>query len=286
MPELYILLPVHNRREITRRLIECLKRQTFRDFRVVLIDDGSTDGTAEMVKENISSLAILRGEGNWWWGGALQQGYLWLKSQALPDSAMVLILNDDAVFEDDYLEIGRDALKQTNRTLIVSVAYAEGTSERLDGGVRADWMRWKFFLELDPQKIDCASTRGLFLFARDFVALGGFHPVLLPHYASDYEFTIRAHKRGYRLLVDERLRLVSNEKATGVSHFREEQSYANFLKTMFSKKYNLNPFYLSSFVAFACPWKWKWLNWARIWSSTLWKIIRYFFKLVLLKYIW
>lgn len=283
MPELFILLPVYNRKDITRRSITCLGQQTFSDFHLVLIDDGSTDGTREMVQEQIPSLTVIPGAGTWWWGGSLHQGYLWLKARNLPDSAMVLTLNDDALFGQTYLETGVSVLKQERHTLVVSTAYGEENGERLDGGVHADWMRWKFPLEKDPQRINCASTRGLFLFVHDFMSIGGFHPTLLPHYASDYEFTIRAHNDGYKLLVDERLRLTVNERTTGIGHFRNERSYLSFLRKMFSKKYELNPFYLTSFVAFACPWQWKALNWARIWSSTLWKIVRYFFVLVLFK---
>ena len=70
--KIYILLPVHNRKEITRGFVECLKAQTFQDYRLVLIDDGSNDGTADMVKESIPSVTVLRGIGDWWWAGSLQ----------------------------------------------------------------------------------------------------------------------------------------------------------------------------------------------------------------------
>ena len=43
----YILLPVHNRRAITVRMAEALRGQTRQDFQLVLVDDGSTDGTAD-----------------------------------------------------------------------------------------------------------------------------------------------------------------------------------------------------------------------------------------------
>jgi GT2 family glycosyltransferase len=283
MNELFILMPVHNRKEITRRSIACLRQQTHQDYHLVLIDDGSTDGTAEMVQAQIPSVTILRGNGNWWWGGSLHQGYLWLKSQTLPPSAMVLTLNDDAVFDPEYLSAGVVALRQTKGTLIVSTGYGEQSGNRMDGGVHADWIRWTFLQEMNPGRINCASTRGLFLYVSDFMRIGGFHPRLLPHYSSDYEFTIRAVRKGYTLLVDERLKLSVNERTTGISHFRDERSYAEFIKKMFSKKYNLNPFYLSNFVALACPWPWKVLNWARVWSSTAWKIVRYFFLLILFK---
>ena len=79
MPELYILLPVHNRRETTRRFLECLRAQTFQDYHLLLIDDGSTDGTAEMAREFISTLTVLGGSGDWWWAGSLPlREDLWL----------------------------------------------------------------------------------------------------------------------------------------------------------------------------------------------------------------
>jgi GT2 family glycosyltransferase len=100
---IYILLPVHDRCEITRRFIVCLKAQTYLNYHLILIDDGSTDGTAEMVGEMIPLLTILRGKGDWWWAGSLQRGYEWLKSNSEVSSQdCVLIINDDTEFESDF----------------------------------------------------------------------------------------------------------------------------------------------------------------------------------------
>jgi GT2 family glycosyltransferase len=283
MGKLYIFLPVHNRKSTTQRVVASFQQQTYQDFHLVLIDDGSIDGTADMVQTMIPSVTILRGQGDWWWGGSLHQGYLWLKSQPLTASDMVLIMNDDAVFDSDYLKIGVSLLKQHIRTLLISSAFVEENGKYFDGGVYADWKRWKFPNEHDPQQINCGSTRGLFLWASDFIDLGGFYPRLLPHYGSDYEFTIRAYNKGYKLLVDERLKLWANEKTTGIRNLKNEGSYITFLRNMFSKKSTMNPIYLSMLVALACPWQWKILNWLRIWLSTLWKIVKFFFTLVVLQ---
>jgi GT2 family glycosyltransferase len=152
-----------------------------------------------------------------------------------------------------------------------------------DGGIHADWKRLKFSLETNPDRINCASTRGLFLSVSDFMALGGFYPRLLPHYASDYEFTVRAYHKGYSLLVDDRLKLYANESATGIHNFKNERTYRGFLKHLFSKKYSLHPLYYSHFIMLACPWPWKIIHVLIIWSSSLWKIVKYFFVLVLFK---
>lgn len=283
MSKLYILLPVYNRKQITQRLINCLQQQTFQDFHLLLIDDGSTDGTAEMVQERISSLTIIKGRGDWWWGGSLHQGYLWLKSQNVPASSVVLIINDDAIFDDNYLQTAVSILNNRQRTLLISNAYGEVNRKLFDGGIHADWKRLRFSLETNPDNINCASTRGLFLYVSDFINIGGFYPHLLPHYASDYEFTVRAYNKGYTFVVDEHLKLYANESTTGIFNFKSEKSYGDFLKHLFSKKYTLHPLYYSNFIMLACPWPWKVFHVFILWLSSLWKIVKYFFLLLLLK---
>ena len=78
---IYILLPVHNRREITGDFIDCLEAQTWQHYHLVLIDDGSTDGTEQMVRERVENLTVIRGNGDWWWAGCLQQGFNFLKKE-------------------------------------------------------------------------------------------------------------------------------------------------------------------------------------------------------------
>lgn len=62
-------------------------------------------------------------------------------------------------------------------------------------GVYADLKKLTFRQAKTKDEINCLSTRGLFLRVKDFKKIGGFYPKLLPHYLSDYEFTIRAYKK-------------------------------------------------------------------------------------------
>ena len=106
METIYILLPVHNRREVTARFIRCLRSQSYRRWHLVLVDDGSTDGTEEMVRGQVSHLTVLKGAGNWRWAGALQQGYRWLTAQRPLKHDITLIINDDTEFGPAFLARG------------------------------------------------------------------------------------------------------------------------------------------------------------------------------------
>ena len=55
IPKVSICVPTYNRKDYLRETLDSIFAQTYKDYEVVVVDDGSTDGTAEMLK-NISPL--------------------------------------------------------------------------------------------------------------------------------------------------------------------------------------------------------------------------------------
>ena len=45
MPEISIIVPVYNTEKWLRRCVDSILAQTFKDFELLLIDDGSTDNS-------------------------------------------------------------------------------------------------------------------------------------------------------------------------------------------------------------------------------------------------
>ncbi len=277
MDKIYIFLPVHNRREITRRFVQCLKRQTYENYHLMLIDDGSTDGTEEMVRGEIGPLTVIKGRGGWWWAGSLEQGYKWLKSRPNSRSDAVLIINDDLEFEADFLERGMTLLYENTNVLLLAQCYIRDDKRLYDVGVHADWRRLTFEQATRPADVNCLSTRGLFLRAADFFKIGGFYPRLIPHYLSDYEFTIRAHRKGMKLMTDPSLKVWLDEGATGYNKI-ENETFSGFMKKFFSKKSMSNPLAWSFFLLLACPWPWKMVHVIKIWIYTFYVTGMYFLK--------
>lgn len=249
---IYILLPVHNRRNITQRFIECLQRQRYSDYHLVLIDDGSTDGTEQMVRERIDNLTVLKGKGNWWWAGSLQQGVNWLKKEDYSANNIVLMINDDVLFDPFFLENAISIMKKKSRTLLLAQLIDNKTGETKESGVNADLKRQKFHIASSPEEINCLSTRGLFLRFADLLKIGGFHPHLLPHYRSDYEFTTRAHRKGFSLCTTPDLAVYPDEEQTGL-HKIYADNFMEYLSNYFSKRYVDNPFYSTMFIVLTAP---------------------------------
>lgn len=248
--KIHVLLPVHNRRETTRRFIECLRVQTYTNFHLILIDDGSTDGTADMVLDLIPGTTVIRGKGNWWWAGSLQQGINWLKkNQPAPDD-VILLTNDDAVIDADFVQKGRNLVCHNEDSLIQARILSLDGNETLDEGMTFDPSHLTFKPARQGGAPNCLTTNGLFMKWKHLLKIGDFHPKLLPHYLSDYEYTIRAYRRGLRLIVAPDLLLRWDRESSGYREFADE-SLSKFVSKFFSKKCPTNPIYWTSFALLA-----------------------------------
>lgn len=257
----YILLPVHNRCEITRSFIGCLKEQTYQNFHLVLLDDGSSDGTADMVREQIASSTILRGNGNWWWAGSLQKGIDWLYSSRCHKDSLVLLINDDTEFDSGFLERGVQMTTSGQDLILKAYVYDREKGNLVDAGVRLDWLRLTSRVIDGDVEADCFSTRGIFMSIHTLMKIGSFYPSLLPHYLSDYEFTIRAKRKGIRFVTDPSISLITPNPAGNVRQMPD--NFKDRVKFMFSNKCHRNPIHWLFFVWMAAPWRWK------IWDSLL-----------------
>ena len=102
-PEISVIVLNWNGKRFLEACLEGLRRQSFRDFETILVDNGSSDGSVEYVRSNFPEVRVLALPDNRGFAGGNIAGY----EQSTGN--LILLLNNDTEAHPKWLEEIRDA---------------------------------------------------------------------------------------------------------------------------------------------------------------------------------
>lgn len=220
-PLVALVVPVHNNKEDTREFLESLKQLTYPYYKTIIIDDGSTDGTEEMIKEEYPEVILLKGDGNLWSSGATNMG---IEKAIDIEAKYVLIVDNDTVVASEFISALVDtAEKNPNSIISPKVYYHHDTKRIQSAGWKWDWLKLNYTRsgngQIDQGQYDAqcdivCATMGTFVNIAVFKDIGMMDTKDLPMYGADQDFTLRARKREYRIIYEPRSMIWHKEMTT------------------------------------------------------------------------
>jgi GT2 family glycosyltransferase len=195
----------HNRRDLT---LACLASYFDQDIgpsitlAAVLVDDGSTDGTAEAVRRRFPKTTVITGSGDLFWA----RGMALAEENALvsdPDS--LLWLNDDVVLDKDALSRLIDTSgSDTEGCIAVGAVRDPVTGDLTYSGVRRRGFHplvWDLVAPADnPVEVETFNGN-IVLVPRPVTARVGVIDGALWHSAADFDYGLRAAHAGVHVLL-------------------------------------------------------------------------------------
>jgi GT2 family glycosyltransferase len=194
-----VLLTCHNRKDKTLQCLYDLFHQQglgidfFVD--VFLVDDGSTDGTAEAIKLMFPSVNIIQGDGNLYWNRGMHLA--WKTAAITSDFDYYLWLNDDTFLFKDAIETV--LMTKFNYGIVCGAT----TSTKNDIITYGGFTKNKDRLIIPNgayQSCDYLNGNCVLISKETFGLVGNLDPIF-QHALGDFDYGLRAKKMGIALYV-------------------------------------------------------------------------------------
>jgi GT2 family glycosyltransferase len=236
-----VLITVFNRIDKTIRCLECLDHATRRspniEFRVFLVDDGSTDGTRELISLQYPAVTIVDGSGDLFWNRGMIKA--WKAAVDCRDFDHYLWLNNDTFLMDDsIIQLMEESSKYDGKRILCAQTCSENTGQRTYGG----WNKNSSPITYNDGWGKCEIINGnCVLIPRYVFERVGFLDETFRHSMGDHDYGLRAIKAGITNICSEYPLAYCESNERPFVWYRKEISLAKRICLFYSPLTNSYP---------------------------------------------
>jgi len=242
-----IIIVTYNGLPFLKKCLPTIFYQTYQNIEIIIVDNNSSDGTAEYMNQHYPKITVIKNEKN--------EGFAKANNIGVDNATgeFVFLLNNDTELFPDAVERLVHAYKPRS----ILTAYQISTrAKHLPGrvGSGVDIFGYPYFDHANPKRtrLFYADGAAMFLTKNDFLSIGGFDEKLYM-FQEDIDFSWRARIMGYNILGVSEAKLyhyyggtatLKADKKTGytTSYFRRYLNERNVIRNIL-KNYSL-PFLL------------------------------------------
>ncbi len=215
-PLVSIVIPVHNQYAITRRCLAAIAYAPTRiPFEIVVVDDGSSDGTTEALGREAPGVHLIRH------GEALGFNQACHSGAAAARGTFLVLLNNDTEACATWLEELLDPFERWDDTGLVGaqLLYPDGTLQEAGGIVWGNGEPWNYGRGGNPhdprvayaRQVDYVSGAALAIRRDLWNRLGGFSPEFSPAYYEDTDLAFKVRQAGHTVRYAPLARVIHHE---------------------------------------------------------------------------
>ena len=206
-----LVIPVYNRRDTTLQALKSLSRIDKRglDVRVYIVDDGSTDGTSDAIREHYPETHLIQGDGTLHYAAGTNRGI----SAALEwDPDYIVAMNDDAVFHEQFLQRMIATARKHPRSIVGALLLLWNEPHKVFQ-VGQVWNAWKggwqipddltaFRVSQTAFEVECIVGNCVLFPTEAIRECGLMDEKKFPHGWGDAQYLMRLRKAGWKLLIE------------------------------------------------------------------------------------
>lgn len=230
MPSFGITIPVRNRKAFTTAILQQLTEQIAQqvgvgalqstDMQIIVVDDGSNDGTPEQIEQQFPSVHLLRGDGELWWTGAIAQAMTYAADTLSTD--YIIWLNDDITLSADFIAQVLQHCQQPAAQVLTGGIICEDKHPDwiVFGGVIASQLITDVHQFTQPVlNVDTLNGNIAILPTRIIADIGLPDINRFRHYGGDFEYICRAKRNGYTAKLSSHLKATTEYRPADVIRY-------------------------------------------------------------------
>lgn len=213
-----VIIPNWNGRKLLEDCLSSLSKQSFKEFEIILVDNGSKDESVEYVEGNFPEVKVIKLRKNFGFAKAINEGV------RASTAKYVVLLNNDTNVDQDWLKNLVQCADQHPEVISVNSKLLNFYDKKIIDGVgilinevgQAKSIGWqeKDEGQYDKENYIFGATGGASLFRRAaFIKLGFFDDSFFM-YSEEVDFAFRAQFQGYKSIFCPNAIVYHKHKAT------------------------------------------------------------------------
>lgn len=262
MTKIAVVLAVHNRKSLTDRFLETITKQSFDDYKVIIVDDGSTDGTSKMISEKYPQVHLIEGNGSLWWSASTNMAIEYAMRSFKPE--YICTMNDDTEADFHLLEELYTTASSNNKSIVGCFSYdIKDKKKLLYDGSCINWITGRIReinstaiknSEEDVISVTYYVGRGVLIPSEVFVQCGMYDAERFPQSWADNDLIFRAKRKGYKILSAKRAVQYIYAEESKHLQLKKEVGLSNYVNYLFVNKGGGNILVYSRYVLHTYPW--------------------------------
>lgn len=250
MNKLCILIPVYNKLKYTRKCLADLKENINGSLadsvQIIVIDDGSQDGTESWIHDHFPEVMVLKGTGSLFWTGAMNLGIKYAIYEH--EYEYILLWNNDVITGGKYFTylfqtiqaefigiVGSKILTLQDKNIVWSFGgyFNPRTGDKgMIGYFDTDKEEYSRI-----RSVDWCTGMGTLIHKDVVKKIGLMEEKLFPQYFGDTDYSYRAKLAGFPVRINPEMVLFNDTSNTGL---RAQNGLRGLMKSLFDIRSNIN----------------------------------------------
>lgn len=227
MSKVTIIIPNYNGAAFIKNCIDSLKYQSFKDFEVIVVDNGSKDESKEYLEdlelyENNLNIKVIYLEENLGFAGGVNVGLYACSSE------YIILLNNDTEVFHDYVEKLVSAIEKSNKIFAINPLMINAHDKEIvdDAGDGYSLLGWGYQIGVGEPVKNFTKKRTVFsacggaaIYRKSILDDIGYFDEMHFAYLEDMDLSFRARLRGYIIGFEPKAKVYHLGSATSGSKY-------------------------------------------------------------------